>query len=238
MTFLSKRILVVVPARGGRVGVPRKNLRKVAGRSLIAHVGEVVTGLDWIDHTVLSTEDEEIAEEGRRAGLDVPFTRPEDLAGDLADSIDVWQHAWLASEERFGERFDVSVLLQPTSPTRRPEDVELTARRLIESGARAAATVSRTPGDFTPEKTLRVDDAGRLEPYLAHGMQHTARQIIPSYFHCNGLVYAATRASLVDERNFFADDCLAVPVERPVVSIDDPIDLEWAEFLMQRQGSD
>ena len=237
MTLLSKRILAIVPARGGSVGVPRKNLRKVAGRSLIAHTGEVVAALDWIDHAVLSTEDEEIAEEGRRAGLDVPFTRPDDLAGDLVDSIDVWQHAWLASEERFGGRFDVSVLLQPTSPTRRPEDVELTARRLIESGAKAAATVSRTPGDFTPEKTLRIDDAGRLEPYLAHGMRRTARQIIPSYFHCNGLVYAVTRASLVDERNFFADDCLAVVVERPVVSIDDPIDLEWAEFLMQREGS-
>jgi CMP-N-acetylneuraminic acid synthetase len=75
---------------------------------------------------VLSRDDEKIAEEGRSCGLDVPFLRLAELAGDLAPAIEAWRHAWLASEEHYGCHFDISVLLQPTTPLRRTEDVEQT----------------------------------------------------------------------------------------------------------------
>lgn len=117
MSFRSHTVLAVVPARGGSKGIPRKNLRTIGGRSLVAHA-------DWIDAAVFSTDDAEIAEEGRHNGLKVSFMRPPRLAHDRAGSIAVWRHAWLASESHFGARFDLSVLLEPTSPMRRPEDVE------------------------------------------------------------------------------------------------------------------
>ena len=120
MAWQGRKVLAVVPARGGSKGIPRKNLCKVGGMSLIAHAARTARALDWIDRAVLSTDDEEMADEGRRHGLEVPFLRPAELASDTASGVDVWRHAWLESERHYGCRFDLSVLLQPTTPLRRP----------------------------------------------------------------------------------------------------------------------
>lgn len=228
-------ILAVVPARGGSKSIPRKNLAAIMGKSLIAHAAEVIRMLPWIDRAVLSTDDDEIADEGRRAGLLVPFMRPSELASDTATSVDMWRHAWLASEQAFRTRFDLSVLLEPTSPLRRPEDVQATVRALLEGDHAAAATVSRTPAHFTPHKTLTIDDAGRIGFYLPTGARHSLRQTIPPYYHRNGICYAVQRETIVDKGMILESDCQAVIITRPVVNIDDPLDLELAEFLTERQ---
>ena len=150
MTWNSLSVLAVVPARGGSKGVPDKNLRKVGGLSLIEHSARTAAALSWIDHTVLSTDDEKIAEEGRSCGLEVPFLRPAEFASDISPMVDAWSHAWLASEEHYGCRFDISLLLQPTTPLRHAEDVERTVRAMVEGGHRAAATVSRVPCHYAP----------------------------------------------------------------------------------------
>jgi CMP-N,N'-diacetyllegionaminic acid synthase len=234
MAFAGRSVLAVVPARGGSKSIPRKNLCQVAGVSLVGRAASVARGLDWIDRAVLSTDDAEIAAEGRRHGLDVPFMRPPELAGDLADSAAMWRHAWTAAEDHYGVRFDLSVLLEPTSPLRTPDDVERTVRTLVEGGTLAAATVSPTPAHFTPHKTLTVTD-GRIGFYLPQGARHSIRQTIPPYYHRNGLCYAVTRESLLERGNILEADCLAVVVERPVVNIDEPFELELAEYLWARQ---
>ncbi len=235
MTLDGRAILAVVPARGGSKSIPRKNLAVIGGKSLIAHTAAVIQMLPWVDRAVLSTDDDEIANEGRRTGLLVPFMRPRELAHDTATSVDMWRHAWLASEQVFRTRFDVSVLMEPTSPLRRPDDVEATVIALLEGGHAAAATVSRTPGHFTPHKTLTIDDAGRIGFYLPTGTRHSLRQTIPPYYHRNGMCYAAQRETIVDKGMILENDCKAVIVTRPAVNIDDPLDLELAAFLMDRQ---
>jgi len=110
-------------------------------------------------------------------------------------------------------------------------------RALLDSGCSSAVTVSPTPAHFTPERTLCVNDQGHLRPYREDGLKYTSRQMIPDYFYRNGLTYAVTREGLVDQGRIIQDDTLAVPVERPVVNIDEPLDLAWAEFLLrQPQG--
>lgn len=235
MSIENKIVLAVIPARGGSKGIPRKNLSRIAGRSLIARTADVVSELDWLDYSVLSTDDEEIANEGRQHGLPVPFMRPTELADDRSTAVDMWQHAWHASEEHYGSRIDISVLLEPTSPLRRPDDVLKTVRMLLESGHSSAVTVSRTPAHFTPERTLCIDDRGHLKPYLQEGLRYTSRQMISAYYYRNGLTYAVTREGLLDHGKIIQDDTIAVPIERPVVNIDDPIDLAWAEFILQRE---
>ena len=234
MSLDNKKILVVIPARGGSKGIPRKNLARLGGRTLIAHAAGVVAELDWLDFAVLSTDDDEIAEEGRRQGLQVPFMRPAELAADRSTAVDMWRHAWLASESHCDTRFEISVLLEPTSPMRRADDVTRTVLALLESDCSSAVTVSRTPAHFTPERTLCVNDKGHLRPYLQEGLKYTSRQMIPAYFYRNGLTYAVTRKGLVDRGLIIQEDTLAVPVERPVVNIDEPLDLAWAEFLLQQ----
>jgi CMP-N-acetylneuraminic acid synthetase len=234
MTWNSLSVLAVIPARGGSKGIPNKNLRKVGGRSLVEHAAGTAAALSWIDRAVLSTDDEKIAEEGRSCGLEVPFMRPAELAGDLSPAVEAWRHAWLASEEHYGCRFDISLLLQPTTPLRRADDVERTVRTMVEGGHRAAAAVSRLPGHYTPEKIVKLDDKGCLSLYSEKNATITSRQAFPTYYFRNGVCYSATRDAVVRDREIAKRDCVGVLIDEPVANIDDPIELEWAEFLAQR----
>ena len=100
--YNGKRILAVVPARGGSKGVPLKNLRKVCGRSLIAWVGDVIQQVACIDRAVVSTDHEGIASEAEKSGIDAPFRRPVELSGDRIGDVDVLQHAFTTMEELDG----------------------------------------------------------------------------------------------------------------------------------------
>lgn len=229
-------VLAVVPARGGSKGLPGKNLRAVGGVSLVGRAARLASSIAWIDCAVLSTDDVLIAAEGARHGINVPFVRPVELASDTASSADMWRHAWVAAEERYGRRFDVSLLLEPTSPLRREADLAATMMALVEGDHRSAATVSRSPAHFTPHKCLTVDDAGRIGFYRADGAAFATRQRIPAYYHRNGLCYAVTRSALVDDGEIIGGDCAAVVVDRPVVNIDDAFELELAEWLLAREA--
>lgn len=230
-----RSVLAVVPARGGSKSIPRKNLKEIDGISLVGRAAAVAHALPWIDAAVISTDDREIRDEAVRHGLDAPFMRPDELSGDTAGSIDMWRHAWLAAEEHYGRRFDISVLLEPTSPMRRPEDVERTVMTLLHSKIPAAATVSRTPAHYTPHKTLTVDERGTIGFYLSDGARHSLRQGIPAYYHRNGLCYAVTRAHLVEHGCIIDRDAQAVVIDRHVVNIDDPFELELTEWLLNRE---
>jgi CMP-N,N'-diacetyllegionaminic acid synthase len=228
-------VLAVVPARGGSKSIPRKNLKTVGGISLVARAAQVVAALPMIDAALISTDDPEIAAEAKAHGLDAPFVRPPELSGDGATSVDMWRHAWLAAEAHYGRRFDLSVLLEPTSPLRRPADVERTLRALVDAGAPAAATVSPTPAHYTPQKTLKINDNGEIDFYLEGGAKHSLRQGIPAYYHRNGLCYAVTRDHLVNQGCIIDRGAVAVVVDRRVVNIDEVFELELAEWLLERE---
>jgi len=231
MAFRGLRVLAVVPARGGSKGVPRKNLRLVRGVSLVGRAARTLAELDFVDRSVCSTDDPEIAAEAERHGLLVPALRPAELATDTASSVDVWRHAWIEQAHRDGVIYDVSLLVQPTSPLRRPADLRATLASLVERGAKAAATVSRTPGDYTPHKTLTVGPDGRIGFYLPDGARYARRQDIPPYYHRNGVCYAARRETVIERGTIIEDDCVAVIIDRPLVNIDDANDLIIAEYL-------
>jgi CMP-N-acetylneuraminic acid synthetase len=230
MAFSGHSVLAVVPARGGSKGIPRKNLRHVGGKSLIERAAGVIAALSWLDASVLSTDDQQIADEGRRCGLAVPFQRPAELASDNAGAVEMWRHAWLESERVYAREFELSVLLEPTSPLRRPEDVERTLTALVEQGRAAAVTVSRTPGHYALEKTLTIRD-GVVGFAVAEGARIKQRQQLPAYYHRNGACYAVRRTTLVDQGFIIERDCAAVVIDRPLVNVDEPLDLQIADFL-------
>jgi CMP-N,N'-diacetyllegionaminic acid synthase len=237
MAWEGKNVLGVVPARGGSKGIPRKNLAAVGGVSLLARAAKTALSLPWLDEAIVSTDDEEIMAEAVAHGLEAPFVRPPELSADDATSVDMWRHAWQLAEEHYQIQFDLSVLLEPTSPLRTAADITRTVQTLVAGGHRAAATVSPTPAHFTPHKTLTVNPAGIIGFYLDGGAGHALRQTIPQFYHRNGLCYAVTRQALMEDGHILEDDCAAVVVERPIVNIDEPFELELAEFLLGR-GSD
>ena len=229
-------VIAVVPARGGSKSIPRKNLCVVGGVSLLARAASVARQLEWVDARVLSTDDDEMAQEGRRNGLDVPFMRPDSLAGDTATSADMWRHAWLQSEEHYQKQFDISILLEPTSPLRTADDVDRAVRTLLDRQCGCVATVSPTPAHFTPQKMLTLSGDGTIGFYVEEGSRYSLRQSIPKYYHRNGLCYAVTRQHLVEQGLILERDAAAVIIERPVVNIDDPFELELAEWLLSRNS--
>lgn len=235
MTWRNLSVLAVVPARGGSKDIPGKNLRRVGGLSLVARAARFIQLLPWLDAAVLSTEDDAIASEGEAYGLRVPFRRPAELAGDDAASVDVWRHAWRKCERLDGCRYDISILLEPTSPLRRVEDIGRTVEAMVKGGHKAAATVSRAPGHFTPEKCLTIDDTGHIRFYHPEGARYSRRQVVSPYYFRNGICYAVTREALLDAGHILEDKCTAVVIDRPVINIDDPFDLELAEFLLARE---
>ena len=132
-------------------------------------------------------------------------------------------------------RFDISILLEPTSPLRRPEDIERTVAALLKGDHLAAATISKAPAHFTPHKCLTIDDRGDVGFYLKDGALYSIRQKIPAYYFRNGVCYAVKRETVVDRGLILEERCAAVVIDRPLVNIDEPFDLELTEFLLIKE---
>jgi CMP-N,N'-diacetyllegionaminic acid synthase len=232
MTPSGKKVLAVVPARAGSRSIPNKNLLPVNGLSLVGHAILLSLDLPWIDDVVLSTDSEIIAAEGRRFGASVPFIRPAELATDTANSKDVWRHAFNMMEQITGKHYEISILLEPTSPMRTGLDIIECISRLENSNFGCIVTLSRTPGSFTPEKTLVVEENGGVRSLVTQDKDYTIRQSIPAYYHRNGLCYAIKRKHLLSKSPIIAENCGAVLCNRTVVNIDEPLDYECVKILL------
>ena len=231
--ILGKTVLAVVPARGGSKEVPRKNLRRVGGISLVGRAAQFATSLSWIDYRVLSTDDDEIMKEGKKYGLSVLFKRPVIISGDTALSIDVWRHAWLMAERHYKKKIDLSILLEPTSPLRNKEDIKQTINGLLGGPYTCAATVSLTPPSFTPEKTLKLDNLKKIRFYKKTNKDFSLRQKISAYYHRNGICYAAKRSHVMNSHTIIKNNTIGIIISRPVVNIDSLHDLMLANYLIE-----
>jgi CMP-N-acetylneuraminic acid synthetase len=230
-----KRILAVVPARGGSKGVPLKNIRPVCGVPLVALSGKTVCAVPVIDHAVVSTDHEEIARVARESGLDAPFFRPESLSGDRIGDLEVLEHALLASEKHYGVTFDIVAMLQPTSPLRRPEHVAATLQKIVEEGLDAVWTVSPIDIKYHPLKQLVLQD-GLLTLFDERGRSIIARQqLTPTYFR-NGAAYAITRSCLLEQRTILGARSGAVVIDEPMVSIDTLEDFDTVERILKERS--
>ena len=230
-------VLAVVPARGGSKSILLKNLREVGGRSLVARVGDVVSQVPGIDRAVISTDHPQIAQVAQQAGLDAPFMRPEAIAGDRIGDFDVLIHALEAIEAIDNRRYDIIVMLQPTSPLRTPEHVLATIRMLI-AGAWDRCGLCRLPiSKAHPLKQLTLSEKGELGYYDPRGPQVIARQQLTPVYHRNGIAYAMTRDCLVSQRTTMGRRNGALVIEGEHISIDTELDIAMVEwFLAQRDA--
>jgi len=229
-----QRILVVCPARGGSKGIPLKNLQTFHGVPLVAKVGHLVVEIPEIDRAVVSTDLEEIATVARESGLDAPFYRPETLSGDRISDLQVLSHALIETERLDRVNYDIIVMLQPTSPLRRPEHVLDTIQMLIDGDWDAVWTVSETDSKNHPLKQLTVND-GLLDYYDQAGKQIIARQQLLPVYHRNGVAYAIRRSCLLDQKSIKGDRTGALILREKTVSIDTLWDLELAELIHSKR---
>jgi CMP-N-acetylneuraminic acid synthetase len=229
-----RRVLAVVAARGGSKGFPGKNLQPLAGVPLVRRAGDVARATGLVDRAIVSTDSAEIA---RVSGLDAPFLRPAELAGDRAPVIDALRHALSEMEARDRVTYDIVVLLEPTSPLRRPAHVEACVETLVGGGFDAVWTVSPINPSYHPLKSLALDADRNLRPLQTEGVNVVARQELGPLYRRNGVAYALTRECVEVQRTFFGRRTHAIVLDDcEYISIDTPWDLAVTEFYVQWSG--
>lgn len=230
------KTLAVIPARGGSKGVPRKNIRPVCGKPLIAYSIETALAAKGLFHRVLvSTDDAEIAEVSKRCGAEVPFLRPAELANDKAPMIPVIQHAIRYAEADERMRYDWVCLLQPTEPFRTVEDVEKVLALAQAGGCDSVISVVQV-FSVHPILMKRID-RGRLLPFCKEEKEGTRRQdYAPPAYMRNGAIYLSRRDVLMERNSIWGDVIhpYVMPPERSV-GVDSELDFKLVELLMQEQ---
>lgn len=233
--YRNLRLLAVVPARGGSKGIPLKNIQPVLGIQLVARVAMLVDSLDYIDVAVVSSDNEKIIEVACEYGLEAPFRRPQQLSGDLISDYQVLSHALIQTEEHKGIRFDAVIMLQPTSPMRRAHHVQGALDLFIDGNYDSVWSVSQTDSKNHPLKQLTIEE-DEIDYYDKTGSEIIARQQLKAVYQRNGIVYVISRACLLEHGNIKGVRTGAYLVEEPSVSIDTINDIEYVEFLMQKNG--
>ena len=231
------KVLGVIPARGGSKGIPRKNLAPVAGRPLLAFTVESALAARSLSRVVVSTEDAEIAEVARGLGAEVPFLRPEALAGDEVPAVPVLQHAVQALEAE-GFRPDCIVCLQPTSPLRRAEHIDAAVELLLREKADSVVTVVPVPHNMNPLSVMRME-GGRLVPFLPDAPPVLRRQDKPEVFARNGPAVAVmTRETLMEGGRLYGERTLPLPMApEDSLDVDGPEDLERLRTLLEARSA-
>lgn len=222
-------VLAVITARGGSKGIPRKNIRNIAGKPLIAWTIEEARKSRYIDRLILSSEDREIMEVAEKWGCEVPFSRPMELAQDGTPGVEPVLHAI----KTLPEKYYYVVLLQPTSPLRKAEDIDGCIELCISRSAKSCVSV--TEPDKSPYWMYTLDAQGKMLPVLGADKVFLRRQDLPEIYSVNGAVYVADCSWLLNNGTFILAETIAykMPRERSV-DIDLDVDFRFAEFLMNR----
>lgn len=231
--YKNKRILALIPARGGSKGLPGKNILSFCGKPLISRTIVQAQKSRYLDKVVISTDDKAIAAVSLEYGACVPFLRPKKLATSASNMIDVVLHC-LDFLRREKEQYDIIILLQPTSPLRISEDIDRAIELFFEKKASSVVSVCST--EHHPWWSASLTKDSKIEKFLGHGNLHKNRQALPNYYRINGAVYVTTQEMLRKKRSFVSRNTYAyvMPTERSV-DIDRKLDFELAEFLARKE---
>jgi N-acylneuraminate cytidylyltransferase len=229
------RVLGVIPARGGSKGVPKKNIRPLCGRPLLAHTLAAAQGSQRLTRTIVSTDSDEIADVARRYGGECPFLRPCDLATDSARAIPVLTHALRVvteSEHEAGRPgFDAVLMLQPTTPFRTSEDIDGALELLDRTGADSVISVVDVEAHH-PARMKYLEGDRLVDPPFCEAYENQPRQELRPMYLRNGAIYAVRAKLLLEEGTLKGRSCRAwiMPQTRSV-NIDTELDFRYAEWL-------
>lgn len=228
-------VVAVIPAKGTSKGIPRKNMEILGDMTLVGHAINVAEKSKIFTEIVVSTDDPKIQEEAIRFGASVPFLRPAHLSGDEVPTYPVIKHAVEFIERQKGYRFDFVMVLQPTAPFRKEQDLREALNILIKNNAPSLASVCPIVEPH-PEKALRIID-GKIYSFITRekGIRLIRRQDTTPAYILNGAIYLSRRE--VIDKALLADEVIpyVMPPERSV-NIDTMLDLEFARYLLAKQS--
>ena len=223
-----KKVLGIIPARGGSKRLPRKNVLSLNGKPMIAWTIDAALNSKYIDKVIVSTDDDEISNISKEYGAEIPFSRPDCLASDTATSNDVIMHAINSIDYRA----DIVVILQPTSPLRKTEHIDDCLNSLVEK--KADGIVSVTPCEHSPLWANVLPDDGCMDRFLTTNALKRS-QDLQEFYRLNGAIYCFTSNSInlnggvAYSKNVFS---YIIPSEFSV-DIDTKIDFMLAESIIE-----
>jgi len=230
------KTLGVILARGGSKGVPRKNIKNIAGKPLIAWTIEAALDSGVFSNVVVSTDCPEIAAISVSHGASVPFMRPDELAQDHIWSRDALKHAVLASENHYSVTYDHIIEMPCVAPLRTKKHIKEARDILINTGHDSVTSVTKMQ-DKHPVRMKRIVD-GLLQDFTTEfpeGEGSRRQDLDPCYIR-NGAIYAMTRDCIVEKFSRHGDSCYAyVMPEEDSVNIDTLIDFKLAEILLKER---
>ena len=226
-----KKILAVVPARGGSKGIKLKNIRKIAGIPLVGHAANCINQIKFIDRSIISTDNLKIKEVANKYNLKAPFIRPESLSGDFVSDYEVLIHALNEMEKIDKTIYDIVIMIQPTSPLRLPEHIIESINLLINKNYDSVWTISKTDLKFHPLKQLVIDEQGKLNYFSSESSKIIARQQLKPVYHRNGICYVITRKCLIEQKNIMGKKAGFLKIEGNHISIDTEEDLNKVEKI-------
>jgi CMP-N-acetylneuraminic acid synthetase len=234
------KILSIIMARGGSKGVPGKNIREIGGLPLLAFKARAAQRSKNPSRIIVSTDSLQIQDVARRYNVEVPFTRPAELASDTATNFAVLHHAMDHFEAR-GEKFDALMMLEPSSPFTKPEDIDRAVAIMIEKNA--SLVVSMRDVDNPAPFVGPMESDGRISKIVDNlkDLKNVNRQVLPHAYTLNGVVYLFRWDKFRNRETFYSDPENSYGFEtdpRCNVEIDSELNLEWARFLVEKKFID
>lgn len=224
-------MLAVIPARGGSKGVPGKNIRDLAGKPLIAYTIEAAMNSNIFEKVIVSTDSKEIAVIATKYGAEVPFLRPDIIAGDLTSSDDVILHA-LSFYQQQGILYDEVCKLQPTSPLRNSNHLQEAYQLFCEKGVDFLVSVCEC--EHSPLWSGVIGDDLRLDNFICEEAKRACRQDLPTYYRLNGAIYMGKTVSFCENRSFFGNNSIAyIMNQEDSVDIDSKLDFVVAQEIIK-----
>jgi CMP-N-acetylneuraminic acid synthetase len=210
----------------------RKNVAPLLGKPVLAYTVEAALASKRLTRTVLSTDDEKIAEVGRKLGVEVPFLRPAELAQDDTPTLPVLQDV-VRKLEAAGEKYDAILTLQPSNPLRLVEDIDGAIELLERTGADSVISFSDV-GERHPARMKWIDGEGRVtDPPFAEAFEGQPRQQLKKLYLRDGSIYLTRRSVIMEQNSIKGTDCRAwiIPQER-ACNLDTPMDLLVVEQIL------
>ncbi len=234
--YKGKRVLAIVPARGGSKGLPGKNIRPLAGKPLIGWTLESAKKSKYLDEIFVSTDSQKIADVAETFGVKVPELRPEELASDTATSASVVLYTIDYFRKR-GKDFDYILLLEPTSPMRKEDDIDNAISLACEHPDKAGVVSLGEVHMEHPSIVKKITDKSIIEPYV-EAQKVTRRQQLDKAYFPYGVVYLVRTDYFEKNQLFYGKDSLPYIIERwQCYEIDDIYDFTAIEAILKYKHS-
>ena len=226
------RVLGIIPARGGSVGIKNKNIKKLNGKPLIQYTIEQSKKSKLLTKTIVSTDSEKISKIAHSFGANIPFKRPKNLSTSSASSVDVIKHC-LEFFQKKDEYFDAICLLQPTSPYRPKNSIDDAIKKFILSKKDSLISIRKIPEHYNPNWIFKEDN-GFLKRYENKPMI-SRRQDLQSLYHRDGAIYITKSELILKKRKLVSEFSVGFEIKSPIlINIDNIDDWRNAEKFINR----